>query len=60
MVEALATLRPHYDLILIDTAPSMSIVSVNALTASDGVLIPVQTEYLALEGLGKLLNTIKS
>ena len=59
LVEALATLRPHYDLILIDTAPSMSIVSVNALTASDGILIPVQTEYLALEGVALLMGTIQ-
>jgi len=59
LVEALAPLRPHYDLILIDTAPSMSIVSINALTASDGILIPVQTEYLALEGVALLMGTIQ-
>jgi len=59
LIEALAPLRPHYDLILIDTAPSMSIVSVNALTASDGILIPVQTEYLALEGVALLMGTIQ-
>tara|TARA_B100001113_G_C21041992_1_gene592773 strand:+ start:66 stop:1034 length:969 start_codon:yes stop_codon:yes gene_type:complete len=59
LVEALSPLRPHYDLILIDTAPSMSIVSVNALTASDGILIPVQTEYLALEGVALLMGTIQ-
>jgi chromosome partitioning protein len=59
LVEALAPLRPHYDLILIDTAPSMSIVSVNALTASNGILIPVQTEYLALEGVALMMGTIQ-
>ena len=59
LVEALTPLRPHYDLILLDTAPSMSIVSVNALTASDGILIPVQTEYLALEGVALLMGTIQ-
>ncbi|MBA45487.1 MAG: hypothetical protein CMB31_02730 [Euryarchaeota archaeon] len=59
LVEALAPLRPHYDLILLDTAPSMSIVSVNALTASDGIVIPVQTEYLALEGVALLMGTIQ-
>ena len=59
LTEALAILRPHYDLIMIDTAPSMNIVSVNALTASDGVLIRVQTEYLALEGVALLMGTIQ-
>ena len=55
--EALEPLKPHYDLILIDTAPSLSIVSINALAASDAVLIPVQTEYLALEGVALLTGT---
>ena len=56
--EALEPLKPHYDLILIDTAPSLSIVSINALTASDAILIPVQTEYLALEGVALLTGTL--
>lgn len=59
MKEALDTLRPHYDYIIIDCQPSLGLTTLNALTASDSVLIPVQTEYFALEGLGKLLNTIK-
>ena len=57
--EALAPLLPHYDLILIDTPPSLGIVSVNALVASDGVVVPVQTEYFALEGLALLSGTIR-
>lgn len=48
-----------YDFIIIDCSPSLGLITVNALTASDSVVIPVQTEYFALEGLGKLLNTIK-
>ncbi len=52
-------LRDDYDFILIDCSPSLGLVTVNALNAADSVIIPVQCEYFALEGLGKLLNTIK-
>jgi len=52
-------LRSAYDFILIDCGPSLGLITVNALTAADSVIIPVQCEYFALEGLGKLLNTIK-
>ncbi|SFW12555.1 chromosome partitioning protein [Sinomicrobium oceani] len=58
--EALAGLRDEYDYILIDCAPSLGLLTLNALTAADAVIIPIQCEYFALEGLGKLLNTIKS
>lgn len=52
-------LRNDYDFIIIDCGPSLGLITVNALTAADSVIIPVQCEYFALEGLGKLLNTIK-
>src|SRR5690606_3953918 len=48
-----------YDFIIIDCSPSLGLITINALTAADSVIIPVQCEYFALEGLGKLLNTIK-
>ena len=56
---ALAGARQHYDFIVIDCPPSLGLLTLNALTAADSVLIPVQAEYFALEGLGQLLNTIK-
>jgi chromosome partitioning protein len=56
---ALDKIRDKYDFILIDCSPSLGLITVNALTAADSVMIPVQCEYFALEGLGKLLNTIK-
>lgn len=55
----LAPVRDDYDYILIDCQPSLGFITVNALIAADSVLIPVQCEYFALEGLGKLLNTVK-
>ena len=55
----LAKVRDNYDFVLIDCSPSLGLITVNALTAADSVIIPVQTEYFALEGLGKLLNTVK-
>lgn len=59
MLNVLGKVRDKYDFILIDCSPSLGLITVNALTAADSVIIPVQTEYFALEGLGKLLNTIK-
>ncbi len=52
-------IRDDYDFILIDCSPSLGLITVNSLTAADSIIIPVQCEYFALEGLGKLLNTIK-
>lgn len=57
--DALEKIRDRYDFIIIDCPPSLGLLTINALTASDSVLIPVQCEYFALEGLGQLLNTIK-
>ncbi len=59
MQELLLDVKSKYDFILIDCSPSLGIITVNALTAADSVIIPVQCEYFALEGLSKLLNTIK-
>lgn len=55
----LEPIRARYDFIVIDCSPSLGLITVNALTASDSVIVPVQCEFFALEGLGKLLNTIK-
>jgi chromosome partitioning protein len=59
MRNALEKVRDMYDFIIIDCSPSLGLITINALTAADSVIIPVQCEYFALEGLGKLLNTIK-
>src|SRR4051812_4595306 len=59
MRDALAQIKDQYDFIIIDCSPSLGLITINALTAADSVIIPVQCEYFALEGLGKLLNTIK-
>lgn len=56
---ALEKARKEYDYVILDCAPSLGLITVNALTAADSVIIPVQPEFFALEGLGKLLNTIK-
>ena len=58
--KALQEVKEAYDYILIDCAPSLGLITLNALVAADSVIIPIQCEYFALEGLGKLLNTIKS
>lgn len=57
--KAIAEAADRYDYVLIDCSPSLGLITLNALTAADSVIIPVQCEYFALEGLGKLLNTIK-
>lgn len=59
MQKILTPLKSSYDFILIDCSPSLGLITINALTASDSVIIPVQCEYFALEGISKLLNTIK-
>lgn len=59
MKHVIDEIKGDYDYILIDCSPSLGLITVNALTAADSVIVPVQCEYFALEGLGKLLNTIK-
>ncbi|MCK6618144.1 MAG: AAA family ATPase [Cyclobacteriaceae bacterium] len=59
MRDALQKIKNDYEFIIIDCSPSLGLITINALTAADSVIIPVQCEYFALEGLGKLLNTIK-
>ncbi len=58
--KALDAIKNKYDYILIDCAPSLGLITLNSLVAADSVIIPIQCEYFALEGLGKLLNTVKS
>ena len=57
--ELLAPIKDNYDFIFIDCSPSLGLITINSLTAADSVIIPVQCEYFALEGISKLLNTIK-
>ena len=59
MRDALSGVKDDYDFVIIDCSPSLGLITINALTAADSVVIPVQCEYFALEGLGKLLNTVK-
>ena len=59
MKNLLQVVKDHYDFIVIDCSPSLGLITVNALTAANSVIVPVQCEFFALEGLGKLLNTIK-
>tara|TARA_R110000868_G_scaffold137567_2_gene351132 strand:- start:156 stop:641 length:486 start_codon:yes stop_codon:yes gene_type:complete len=59
MRKSLNTIKDDYDFIIIDCSPSLGLITLNSLTAADSVIIPVQCEYFALEGLGKLLNTVK-
>ena len=58
--QALAAIRDNYDFILIDCPPSLSLLTLNALSAADGVIVPMQCEYFALEGLSSLINTINA
>jgi chromosome partitioning protein len=55
----LSKIKDQYDFIIVDCSPSLGLITVNSLTAADSVIIPIQCEYFALEGLGKLLNTVK-
>ncbi len=59
MLNVIEKVKDDYEFIIIDCSPSLGLITINALTAADSVIIPVQCEYFALEGLGKLLNTIK-
>lgn len=59
LARVLAPVKDNYDYVLIDCSPSLGIITVNALTAADSVLIPVQAEYFALEGIAQLLNTVR-
>jgi chromosome partitioning protein len=59
MQSALNLIKKEYDYVIIDCAPSLGLLTLNALSAADSVIVPIQCEYFALEGLGKLLNTIK-
>lgn len=59
MKQVLETIKDDFDFIIIDCSPSLGLITINSLTAADSVIIPVQCEYFALEGLGKLLNTVK-
>ena len=59
LASLLADIRDDYDYIIIDCSPSLGLITVNALTAADSVIIPVQAEYFALEGISKLMNTIR-
>ena len=59
MRQVLETIKDDFDFIIIDCSPSLGLITINSLTAADSVIIPVQCEYFALEGLGKLLNTVK-
>ncbi|MBR5617801.1 MAG: ParA family protein [Oscillospiraceae bacterium] len=60
LAEALQKLRPHYDLIFIDCPPSLELLTLNGLCAADGILVPVQCEYYALEGLSDLMSTLRA
>jgi chromosome partitioning protein len=59
MKQVIDAVKHDYDFVIVDCSPSLGLITVNALVASDSVIIPVQCEFFALEGLGKLLNTIK-